>query len=232
MSDAHRAPALPKCKAPSGLMALLVGGTLTTVYAVAPGALDAVDRPVWAWLVDHRPASLFTFMDLVSKSGSIMVVTVLTAILTAMLVATRRWIPAITVALTMAAAGDLTWTMKSAFGRERPPADEMLGLVERGFAFPSGHSLTSAALAVMGASTIALVLPRLRRPAIAFAVTSTLLIGGSRLYLGVHWLTDVLAGWAIGAGLASIAIAAAVTLERAARDRSTRDEEPLDAVRH
>src|SRR5262249_7247677 len=67
------------------------------------------------------------------------------------------------------------------------------------FAYPSGHAFNSTAVYVMVALLIG---GRRGRMAVAVAVTVAVLVGLTRLYLGVHWLTDVLGGWAGGAGWA------------------------------
>jgi membrane-associated phospholipid phosphatase len=78
---------------------------------------------------------------------------------------------------------------------------------EAWFSFPSGHALASATLYPL----LAWDLTRTQRPAVrAFALAAgvalSLFIGFGRLYLGVHWPTDVAAGWAIGALQAMLAI--------------------------
>jgi undecaprenyl-diphosphatase len=78
-----------------------------------------------------------------------------------------------------------------------PPGDE---------SFPSGHSMISSALYLTLATLIARALParRLRIFAVATGAFLALMIGTSRLYLGVHYPTDVLAGWTVGATWALI----------------------------
>lgn len=77
--------------------------------------------------------------------------------------------------------------------------------------FPSGHATNSMAVFL----AIALIaVPRAnRRPAVLTALTSSLLIGASRPYLGVHWPSDVIGGWALGAALAIIAWTVAERVE-------------------
>jgi undecaprenyl-diphosphatase len=94
----------------------------------------------------------------------------------------------------------LSWGLKALFARERP--DVVAHLVDvHSPSFPSGHALLSAAIYLTLGALLARAFPQaaLRRYVMATAVTLTLLIGLSRIYLGVHWPTDVLAGWCIGA---------------------------------
>jgi len=104
--------------------------------------------------------------------------------------------------------------LKLAFARARP--DVVAHLVDVSTAsFPSGHAMNSALVYL----TIGVLLARgqpLRAARIyilATAVTITLLIGLSRLYLGVHWPTDVLVGWIFGAGWAAMIASAAGRLQ-------------------
>ena len=86
--------------------------------------------------------------------------------------------------------------MKFAFARKRPAGAAAAGIGT--YAFPSGHATTSAAVI----ATVVYILWREQfmngRAAVAIAVSVPLLIGISRVYLDVHWATDVLGGWAIG----------------------------------
>ncbi|MHB2264058.1 phosphatase PAP2 family protein [Aliihoeflea sp. PC F10.4] len=89
--------------------------------------------------------------------------------------------------------------LKIAFARPRP--DIVGHLIEtHTMSFPSGHAMVGAVVWLTLGALVAHVSPRvaLRRYAIAVAVAMTFLIGASRLYLGVHWPSDVLAGWSLG----------------------------------
>jgi undecaprenyl-diphosphatase len=99
----------------------------------------------------------------------------------------------------MAGSAALTYGLKLLVGRHRPGIAYVLGPVDTGFAFPSGHTLNSAVFfGTIAALLVAGLRARLARAAvIAGAVLVSLGIGLSRLYLGYHWATDVLAGWLI-----------------------------------
>lgn len=89
--------------------------------------------------------------------------------------------------------------LKGAFGRERPTIVPHL-VEEHGLSFPSGHSMTAAAVYLTLAELLARALDkrRLRIYVIALAAAIALLVGFTRVYLGVHYPSDVLAGWAVG----------------------------------
>jgi undecaprenyl-diphosphatase len=75
-----------------------------------------------------------------------------------------------------------------------------------GFSFPSGHAFASATFYPLLARDVARRWPRARGLAFGLAVCFALFIGVGRLYLGVHWPSDVLAGWALGAGQTALGL--------------------------
>jgi membrane-associated phospholipid phosphatase len=108
-------------------------------------------------------------------------------------------VPVLIVGLTLAGSGGLTFVLKAALSRPRPPLHDALARAD-GYAFPSAHAATAAAAFGVLAYLVAL---RVRRWKVqvtvwAGAATLTTLVGISRIYLGVHWTTDVLGGWAFG----------------------------------
>lgn len=109
----------------------------------------------------------------------------------------------------------LSLALKHGFGRPRPD------LVPHGSyvvtsSFPSGHSMMSAVTFLTLGALLARVQPRSAMKAyfLLLAVFLTLLVGFSRVYLGVHWPTDVLAGWAAGGTWATACWTAARWLQR------------------
>jgi undecaprenyl-diphosphatase len=93
----------------------------------------------------------------------------------------------------------LNWALKHLFDRPRPDLVPHLREVMSS-SFPSGHALTSAAVYLtLGTLLMRLVEGRLAKfYCIAVAMLATLLVGSTRVFLGVHYPTDVLAGWLIG----------------------------------
>lgn len=113
----------------------------------------------------------------------------------------RRCLPRATLAAfgAVAAAGLAVTILKELFDRSRPPVSgiDAVGVIPASASFPSGHAATAFAAAV----AVGMFYPRLRRPLLALAAVVAL----SRVYLGVHYATDVLAGSALGVLLGLLA---------------------------
>jgi len=111
----------------------------------------------------------------------------------------------------------LNWLLKAAFERTRPDIVPHLREVMSS-SFPSGHALTSAAVYLtLGALLMRIAEGRLAKYyCIAIAMFLTFLVGSSRVFLGVHYPTDVVAGWLIGMTWALLCWVIERTLERRA----------------
>jgi undecaprenyl-diphosphatase len=109
----------------------------------------------------------------------------------------------------------LSSELKGLFERPRPDLVPHAVQVYT-MSFPSGHAMLSAATYLTLGALLARVQPRpwVRLYLLAVAVALTLLIGASRVYLGVHWPTDVLAGWSAGAAWAMLCWTVALWLQR------------------
>lgn len=157
------------------------------------------DERVADWLHGRATDPFTDAFRVITTFGNFVTLLVVTVLAVAFLWRRRRRTDAMFVALAFLGAQVLSSGMKLGFRRERPFFADPLA-TESTFSFPSGHSLVS--LAVYG--SIALLLAQqVRRPAwriLLFAGTALLVlaIGFSRLYLGVHFLSDVLAGFAAG----------------------------------
>lgn len=147
--------------------------------------------------------------------GSTGVLAIMMLGVTGFLVMTRKSHAALMVLVSVIGGVLISQTMKWAFARPRPE------LVPHGAevftaSFPSGHSMMSAIVYL----TLGALLARTRHErgekvyVLAFAIFLTVLVGVSRVYLGVHWPTDVLAGWVLGAAWALICWMAMVWLQR------------------
>lgn len=161
--------------------------------------LTVVDRPWHRWVVEHRAPVLTWLTDVFSTIGDTVVLAALAALVTEWLVMRRRWSDAVLVAVTTVGAAVLVPLIKNIVARPRPPVTDRL-VTETNWSYPSGHSL--GATAVLGVLTVVLVARLAKRVARVLAVTAAVVlvgaIGVSRVYLGVHWPSDVLAGWLVG----------------------------------
>lgn len=123
----------------------------------------------------------------------------------------------------------LNWVLKQVFARTRPSIVPHLREVVSS-SFPSGHALTSAAVYLtLGALLMRIADGRLAKYyCIATAMFVTFLVGSSRVVLGVHYPTDVLAGWAIGMSWALLCWVVERLLERRAGLRREKQEHKGD----
>ena len=163
------------------------------VVAKESGPLDTA----LLWYVrDNTPAALVKFFALLTLTGAAIFLVPATAVICICLVVTRRRREAVLLAASMASAWALTYTLKTLVDRPRPELWSTAWYW--GSSFPSGHSLSTATFATALALCSALAWPRSRYAALPLAVLWIGLMGLSRLVLGVHWPTDVLAAICLG----------------------------------
>jgi len=125
------------------------------------------------------------------------------------LAAVRRLAEAAWLAVSLLGASLIDWVLKAVIDRPRPQIVPHLAQVSNA-SFPSGHAMISAAVYLTAGAMLCEALPRRRGRLVVmgFAGALVVLIGASRVYLGVHWPSDVLAGWCLG-GLWALAVFAA-----------------------
>jgi undecaprenyl-diphosphatase len=158
------------------------------------GALDHADRAIELTIhrLDSLPADVVAMTA--TRIGSNTVLLPVLALVTALAIHLRNRTVAIVLVIDAAAVICAYSLLKLMFSRERPELFDKVAL-PTGYSFPSGHSMSAIGIyGVIAAALIALY-PRARRPVIAAAAILIGLIGLSRIYLGVHWPSDVLGGF-------------------------------------
>lgn len=137
--------------------------------------------------------------------GGVGVLTLITLGVLGYLLLSRRYRTALFTLIAVSGGLLMSTVLKMGFDRPRPdlvPHDSMVYTSS----FPSGHSMMSALTYLTLAALLASVQERQRQKAflLIIAVSLTMLVGLSRVYVGVHWPTDVLAGWSAGAAWAAL----------------------------
>lgn len=170
--------------------------------SVADGRIPPVDAAVLAWLEARSSPALDRAAILASAMGAEVVMALL-VVLVVVFAWQRRWGAAFSLLVVTIGAQNLDTVLKDTFRRVRPnPVVPLLRdiMPAQAWSFPSGHSMVAAAFYLFVAYVAWRVLPhRFRIVGVSALVVLVLLIGLSRLYLGVHYLTDVLAGFVAGA---------------------------------
>ena len=185
---------------PAALLRLLLGILipLLIVGTLGEDVLEkqrfAFESPLMLWLHAHSTAALDRAAVVLATVGGVQVVAPVSAVL-AYVYWRRSFLVARFFVVAVLGAALLNGVMKLAFHRPRPNLWPRL-IPESGASFPSGHSMYSSAFAV---ALILLAWPtRWRWPALILGTLYTLAVGWSRVELGVHYPTDVLAGWLTG----------------------------------
>lgn len=189
---------------PLALLRLLLGILLPLIVigVMAEDVLEqqrfAFETPLLYWVHAHSSAFLTQLsVGLNTVGGPLLMGGTLTLMVLGLWFTGRR--PQATLALLgLGGAVGSAWAMKLVFHRARPELWPRV-IVEHGASFPSGHSTVSAALVTV----LALLAwrTRWRWPTVILGTLYALLVGYSRLVLGVHYPTDVLAGWLTGVSL-------------------------------
>lgn len=199
----------------------LLGGFLLVDLCVLVAVLvtfvgePPFDRPLVLDAAAWRDGAIGAVMDTASDYGYGLWLAPASVLIAGVLAAMRRPRDAAILFLSTSLAMALTRLLKETFDRARPEdAHELVA----GFSMPSGHATSAAAFA----TSLLLVLPRSTggRTAAALLVLGALLVGTSRVVLGVHYPSDVFAGFCSGAGIA-LAVSGLVDLTRLRRVQRT-----------
>jgi len=202
---------------PSVILCAICASALLVFFLLAVEATEAeltrFDRSILLFFRD--PADLSqpigpawleqTMIDLTALGGYPLLIVIVSVAMGFLLVSGKPD-PAVFVFLSVTAATLANHFLKLVFDRPRPDIVDHLVSTQTA-SFPSGHATMSAVVYL----SLAVLIVRLvksnlvRAYVIATAILLTFLIGMSRIYLGVHWPSDVIAGWALGVAWASLA---------------------------
>jgi undecaprenyl-diphosphatase len=169
--------------------------------------LEALDQGLPPWIEAARAPWLTSFMKAITHCGDRTFLAVVVLLATGLFVALDRYRAAGLVLAAALLSIFVSDAVKAGVQRPRPDVRAPLIGPAGGWSFPSGHAFSSAAVYGTLAFLAMLHVPyrRLRFLAAATGLLLVFLVGFSRVYLGVHYVTDVLAGWAGGLGLAIMA---------------------------
>jgi membrane-associated phospholipid phosphatase len=223
------------------VVTVLVGGGVVlaaTVLAaevyeqvVESDGVAGLDQPVLDAAVGMRTASGEEWVTRFTDLGGTIGMPVIAVVVVIVLALRRRsWLPVLLMGIAAAGSVLITVLGKDLSGRARPPLALAVPPFETSPSFPSGHTLN--ATVVLGVSAYLVVLGRrhLRSKLLVGSVVVVLVLamGLSRVWLGHHWLTDVIAGWLVGlAWLGTVVTAHRV---KVTLDRAEREGQPMAAL--
>jgi len=197
----------------AGLLVVGLTALSAEVYSSVTddGELAGLDQPVLDAAVATRTpfnqTALTVFTDIGGPVGMPILATALVAL---MVWRWKSWSPLV---LTLAAAaGSLAMTTvgKRLIGRSRPPRELAVPPFENSPSFPSGHTLNATVIigVLVYVWLLHLATRRARAWAVAVGAVFVVAMGLSRVYLGHHWLTDVIAGWLLGLAWLTVVVTA------------------------
>ena len=215
------------------VLTVLVGGGIVlaaTVLAsevyeevVDSEGLAALDQPVLdAAVASRTPASEEWVTRFTDLGGTVGMPLIALSVVVVLAVRRRSWLPVVLMGI--AAAGSVVVTVlgKDLAARVRPPQALAVPPYETSASFPSGHTLNATVVLGIAAYLVMLGRKHLRSRLLVGSVVVVFVVamGLSRVWLGHHWLTDVMAGWLVGLAWLGTVVTAhrvKVTIDRAER---------------
>ena len=181
---------------------------------------------MWTFAIEHRSSVSTAIATALRVGGGTVALCALAGVAGLLLLLRGRRLDAALVVSTPFVSTLLSGFLKPEYGRSRPPTEAQL-IPETGFSLPSGHTIdATVVLGVLALVLVARTTSHRRRTAIAAAATVAITAAGAgRVYLGVHWATDVVTGWLLGA--AWVALCAVVLLLADARATRPAAAEPV-----
>jgi undecaprenyl-diphosphatase len=191
--------------------AWLFGGVAEDLVTGDP--LTIVDALISDWFRDHATTSFAAVMALVSSFASTTAVLYSCILASAYLLWKRWWYALLAMALVVPGGALLNLMLKMAFARARPSWGDVDLL---GYSFPSGHTMTATLVYGLLGVLVAMAVKSWwwRATAVAVAFMLICAVGFSRIYLGAHYLSDVVAAFAAGVAWLAICLTAVETLRR------------------
>jgi membrane-associated phospholipid phosphatase len=196
-----------------GLVILGLTAASAAVYdAVAEkDGVSSLDRPALAQVIAWRTPLADRIFTGFTHLGGPLLMTLIASAVTLLMV--WRWrSPTPLILMIIAVAGSLTFTNvgKAIVGRARPPLSDAVPPYEHAFSFPSGHTLNSTVIAGLVAYLVAIRLTSRLGIAlcVVLAAAWAAAMGFSRVFLGHHWLTDVIFAWLLGLAWLALLITA------------------------
>lgn len=166
------------------------------------GGTAHIDEPVLNFMIGLRTSWLSTLVNFYTHVGgkvggtigSLLLIVVLSLLM-------RSWRPAVLIVPVSLGSVLMSVVGKELVGRQRPPHAHAIPPYEVSPSFPSGHTVFATAIMVVTAYLLFIWLKDMRAKVVALIICGAyaLTMGLSRVYLGHHWLTDVIAGYGIGA---------------------------------
>ncbi|OIK29604.1 phosphatase PAP2 family protein [Streptomyces malaysiense] len=193
-----------------GACAWAAFAALTLIVVTRHGTPLAPDRALLAWSLGHRPpvavAAARGLTD--TGTGAVPYALVITAGLIAGRTARQRRAATLLSLLCLVLGQAVRYGVMDLIGRARPPYRDWEVLAS-GWSYPSGHTTTSALTAGLLITALWSRSPRGRGPLMLLAACWGAGVGLTRIFLGVHWFTDVLGGWLFAAGWLALLLTAA-----------------------
>ncbi len=192
------------------IICLLVGATIFILAFIGMTqnyGIGAFNQPVLDWMISHRSSSITNIMKIITDSANPIMFVAIVGTIAGLWVIIKReiWRPILLVGSVGFVAG-LSTLLKIVTANSRPLTTDMIAPLEIDYSFPSGHTIG----VIVSLLTLGYLLYSRRSSFgrifgwVFATVLGTALVATSRLYLGYHWLTDVIAS--VGLGLIILAL--------------------------
>ena len=179
-------------------------GLLAVLYGILQIAVQHFNIEIWdlrlsSWLISHATVGVSRLFEIITNLGRYLVIRNIAILITIWLLINREWVRAAMLVFLVIAANLISRLLQRVVERDRPdfPQDFLRGVE---YSFPSGHTMLATAfyLMVIYLTWVSFGGTMIGWTIIAIGLALIVLVGISRIYLGVHFTTDVLGGWIAG----------------------------------